>query len=101
MRTDWKTLREAKRAEDPEAYDAAYAAAAAAFRLGVLVREYRTAAGMTQTELARRSGTSQPAIARLEAGGAEPTVATLRRIADALGVELVVKFHTRPTAGVA
>lgn len=101
MGADWKTLREQKRAEDPEAYDAAYAEADAGYRLGVSVREHRAAAGMTQTELARRSGTSQPAIARLEAGGAEPTVATLRRIADALGVDLVVEFHTRPTADVA
>jgi ribosome-binding protein aMBF1 (putative translation factor) len=99
MGADWKTLREQKRAEDPEAYDAAYAEAG--YRLGVLVREHRTAAGVTQTELARRSGTSQPAIARLEAGGAEPTVATLRRIADALGFDLVLDFHSRPAADVA
>ncbi len=96
MRADSRTLREIKRAEGPEAYDAAYAEADAAFRLGVMVREYRTAAGMTQTALARRSGTSQPAIARLEAGGAEPTIATLRRIADALCVDLVVEFHPDP-----
>lgn len=93
MGTDWKTLREQKRAEDPEAYDHAYAEADAAYRLGVLVREHRTAAGMTQAELARRAATSQPAIARLEAGGAEPTIATLRRIAIALGVELAVDFR--------
>ena len=99
MGTEWNALREQKRAEDPEAYDAGYAEADARYRLGVLVREHRLAAGLTQTELARRAATSQPAIARLEAGGAEPTVATLRRIAAALGVELVVEFH--PTTSVA
>ncbi len=98
MRTDWKTLREQKRAEDPQAYDTAYAEADAAYRLGALVRGHRIAAGITQVELARRAATSQPAIARLEAGGTEPTLATLRRIATALGVDLVVDF--RPSAPV-
>jgi transcriptional regulator with XRE-family HTH domain len=66
--------------------------------LGVLVRESRMAAGITQTELAQRTGMSQPAIARLEAGGTEPTIATLRRIANALDIELVVEFQTHGEA---
>lgn len=64
------------------------------YELGTLVRERRIAAGITQTELAQRTGMSQPAIARLEAGGTEPTIATLRRIADALNIELIVEFQT-------
>lgn len=68
----------------------------AAHRLGALIREHRHAAGLTQTELARRAGTSQPTVARLETGTSEPTVATLRRIASALGVDLVIEFHPIP-----
>jgi transcriptional regulator with XRE-family HTH domain len=48
----------------------------------------REQAGLTQTELAERASTSQPAVARLEAGEASPTVATLQRLAAAAGFEL-------------
>lgn len=43
----------------------------------------RRGAGLTQTELARRSGTSQPAINRYERGKAIPRQATLRRLLQA------------------
>jgi len=42
----------------------------------------------TQAELAARLGTTQSAIARWEAGGTEPSLETLRRIARACGLEL-------------
>ena len=44
-------------------------------------------------ELARRMGSTQPAIARLEAGRVAPSLDTLDRAAAALGVELVVTFQ--------
>jgi|SRR3954449_11979285 len=47
-----------------------------------LIRESRRSAGLTQAELARRLGTTQPAVARLEAPGSNPT---LRSVEDALG----------------
>ncbi len=92
-RTKWKDVKDAHRVENPERFDRVYDETRQAYELGVLVREHRLAAGLTQSDLAKRSGMSQPAIARLEAGGAEPTIATLRRIASALNIELVVKFH--------
>lgn len=50
--------------------------------------------GITQAELARRMGTKQPALSRLERGGfTGATVATLKKIADALDMRLVVKFQ--------
>lgn len=64
-----------------------------AFELAELVREERERAGMTQAELAARIGSTQPAIARLEAGGVTPNLTTLRRIAAALSLELVVKLR--------
>lgn len=48
----------------------------------------RLRAGLSQHELAARAGTSQPAIARLESGQANPTVATLERILAAAGFHL-------------
>jgi predicted transcriptional regulator len=59
------------------------------------VRALRTALGITQDELARRMGTSQPVIARLEAGGGPPSLRTLERIADVLNAELSVRLTAR------
>lgn len=53
-----------------------------------LVREARRRAGLTQAELARRAGTSQPAIARYERARSVPDLPTLHRIAEACGFEL-------------
>ena len=50
----------------------------------------RTAAKLTQAELARRLGTTQSAVARLEGGRVSPSIATLRRYAKATGTRLMV-----------
>ncbi len=46
----------------------------------------RTVAGMSQSDLARRSGINQPHISKLEAGEMEPRLSTIFVIADTLGV---------------
>ncbi|HLA93252.1 MAG TPA: helix-turn-helix domain-containing protein [Actinomycetota bacterium] len=53
-----------------------------------LIREARSAAGLTQAELARRAGTSQPTIAAYEAGDKVPNVSTLERVLGATGTTL-------------
>src|SRR5579859_231849 len=55
---------------------------------GRLVRELagqRQAAGLSQTEVAARMGTSQSAVARLESGTADVRASTLERYAAAVG----------------
>lgn len=42
--------------------------------------------GWSQAELARQAGTSQSYIGRLEKGGIDPQLSTIRKIAMALGV---------------
>jgi ribosome-binding protein aMBF1 (putative translation factor) len=74
--------------EDREEYDRAYAAATLAGRLAELVYTLRTQAGLTQTELARRMGTTQSSIARIESGGSLPTLDMLARLAHATGATL-------------
>ncbi|GAA3723741.1 helix-turn-helix domain-containing protein [Salinactinospora qingdaonensis] len=69
---------------------AAYEAARLRFELGEAVRNQREELGITQQELARRSGLKQPAVARLEAGGTMPTIPVLERVAVALGMRLNV-----------
>jgi transcriptional regulator with XRE-family HTH domain len=56
-----------------------------------LVRELidrRLAAGLSQTEVAARMGTSQSAVARLESGAADTRASTLERYAAAVGGEI-------------
>jgi HTH-type transcriptional regulator / antitoxin HipB len=71
-------------------YREGYDEARRAFLIGQAVRERRLALGLSQTEVAARAGMTQPALSRLEAGGAVPTIPVLDRIAIALGAELVV-----------
>ena len=52
----------------------------------------RGLAGLTQVDMARRAGTSQPTIAAYEAGSKSPTARTLERIAAALGFSVVYEF---------
>ena len=58
---------------------------------GRLMRELaarRQDAGLSQTEIAARMGTSQSAVARLESGEADVRASTLERYAAALGTEI-------------
>src|SRR6266699_5631753 len=48
----------------------------------------RQSAGLSQTEIAARMGTSQSAVARLEAGEADVRASTLERYAAAVGSEI-------------
>ena len=73
---------------DREEYDRAYATATLAGQLAELVYTLRTQAGLTQTELARRMGTTQSSIARIESGGSLPTLDMLARLAHATGSPL-------------
>jgi transcriptional regulator with XRE-family HTH domain len=52
----------------------------------------RTAAGLTQTALAKRSGINRSYLSDLEAGQRNPTAVTLQRLAKVLGVTPTVFF---------
>jgi transcriptional regulator with XRE-family HTH domain len=60
-----------------------------------LIRESRGRANLTQRELAERAGMSQPAIAKLEQGAANPTLDTLARCAAAAGFDLRLELVPR------
>ncbi len=53
-----------------------------------LLKAVRRRQGLTQTELARRAGTSQPVISAYEGGHRDPTYDTLRRLVAAGGEQL-------------
>lgn len=81
----------AKNMNDP-AFAAAYAEADGEFSVIEEMIRARTAAGLTQGEVALRAGTTQSAIARLEGGGVSPTIETLRKYAAAVGKRLRVEM---------
>jgi ribosome-binding protein aMBF1 (putative translation factor) len=80
----------ASKRRDTANYREGFDEARRAFLIGQAVRERRLALGLSQTEVASRAGMTQPALSRLEAGGAVPTIPVLDRIAIALGAELIV-----------
>src|ERR1700743_3406505 len=63
-------------------------------RLMQELAQRRQEAGLSQTEIAARMGTSQSAVARLEAGAADMRASTLERYAAALGSEITWTLHT-------
>ena len=78
--------------KDP-AYVLEYNALEEEFALaGALIRA-RAAADMSQHDIAVHMGTSQSAVARLEGGKSNPSLATLRRYAAAVGAKLVIGFE--------
>lgn len=56
-----------------------------------LLRLARKRAGITQRELADRTGVAQPAIARIESGRASPRAATVEKLLTACGFRLTVE----------
>lgn len=54
--------------------------------------EGRIKKGVTQETLAKRIGTKQSVISRLETGRANPSVSFLKKLAQALGTRLEIRF---------
>lgn len=59
---------------------------------GYLLRDARTAAGLTQDEMARRMGVTQQAIAQAERWAANPTVGLMLGWAEACNATLEILF---------
>ncbi|MCA1840744.1 MAG: helix-turn-helix domain-containing protein [Actinomycetota bacterium] len=77
---------------DPE-WRVAYEAADATREAGRALARARRDAGLSQTELALRSGPGQAVISRIEGGTVSPTLDTLGKIAKGLGMRPVVVFE--------
>ena len=61
------------------------------------ILDARIRAGMTQSELSVKSGISQADISRLEKGTRNPSIALLKRLADALDSTLRIEFVPKKT----
>ena len=86
MRTEWARV-------SPEVRE--YKAIQTSFRtgLGAAIRRERVALGISQEELAKRSGLQRTYISDLERGTRNPSVGSIQRIAQALGVPVAKLFE--------
>lgn len=62
------------------------------FKIGMMLRQAREAAGLTQEELARRLKTKKTAISRIENHAKDIKLSTLEHVATALGKRLQVSI---------
>lgn len=62
------------------------------FALALALIEARAKAGLTQTEVAKKMGTTQSVVARIESGQNPPNLKTLERYANAVGRRIQVKL---------
>jgi len=62
------------------------------FKIGVILRQAREAAGLTQEEVARRLQTKKSAISRIENHANDVRLSTLRRYAEAVGANLQIRL---------
>src|SRR5690349_8583393 len=76
-------------------YRKAYEAQEEEFALAAAMVQARNRAGLTQQQLAKKMGTTQPVVARLEGGRTRPSYRTLERLAAATGSRLLVRLEPR------
>ena len=62
------------------------------FKIGVILRQARESAGLTQEEMARRLKTKKSSISRIENHADDVRLSTLRRYADAVGANLQIRL---------
>lgn len=60
--------------------------------IGPEIARLRKAAGLTQRDLAEKTGVEQGAISRIESGKANPTLNTLEALVEGLGLNIMVKI---------
>ena len=73
---------------------AAYESQADEFDMARELIAARSRAGLTQTDVAERMGTTQSVIARLEGGTRIPSLRTVQRYAEAVGARAVVRIES-------
>lgn len=81
-----------KRKKRDAAFAEGYAAGYEEFKVGVLLRQTREKAGLTQEELAKRLHTKKTAISRIENHADDIKLSTLEKVAAALGKRLRIEI---------
>lgn len=84
----------AKQMQNPD-FKAEYDALEPEFAIIQAMIDARRQSGLTQKELAQRAGMTQSDISRLENGSGNPSIRTLQRLAEGMGMRLQVSFVRR------
>ena len=77
--------------KDPE-FKKEYDALEPEFEIIQAMIDARKDAGLTQQELAKRTGIAQSDISKLERGNANPSLRTLQRLAAGMGMKVKIEF---------
>ena len=85
---DYITNRKKTDSEFAEGFDEGYKQ----FKIGVLLKELREQAGLTQQQLADKLNTKKSAISRIESHAEDIRLTTLQRYANALGKKLEISI---------
>lgn len=78
--------------QDPD-FRAEYAALENEFTIIQAMIDARKSSGLTQKQLAQRTGIAQSDISKLENGNANPSLKTLQRLAEGMGMKLKISFQ--------
>ncbi len=77
--------------KDPE-FKKEYDALEPEFAIIQAMIDARKESGLTQKELSERTGIAQSDISKLERGNANPSLRTLQRLAEGMGMKLKIEF---------
>lgn len=78
--------------QDPE-FKTEYDALEPEFTLMQAMIDARKATGLTQKQLSEKTGIAQSDISKLESGNANPSLKTLQRLANGLGMRIKIEFQ--------
>jgi transcriptional regulator with XRE-family HTH domain len=67
--------------------------------VGRIIRKARLACDLTQGQIATAAGMAQSIVSAIERGARNPTIRTLKRLAKALGLRLVVRLENENGSG--
>jgi DNA-binding XRE family transcriptional regulator len=89
--SDVRKYVEERSQHDPE-FVTGYELGYSDFKIGVLLRQAREAAGLTQEQVARQLGTQKSAISRMENHAEDVRLSTLHAYAQAVGARLHIQL---------
>lgn len=92
--SDLQAYIDKRKRNDPE-FSEGFESGYADFKIGVLLRQARETAGLTQEQVAKQLGTQKSAISRIENHAEDVRLSTLRAYAQAVGAQLKIQFVHR------
>jgi len=82
-----------KRKEQDEVFSLNFDKGYQAFKIGVLLKEARESAGVTQEELASRLSKKKSAISRIENHAEDVKLSTIEKVANSLGKNVEIRIY--------